>query len=333
MTTSKIQLIVPYYTKPENILPEELIHSEITVELQKAKKEIKNIIEEDLENIKKLASSQNKRLAFNEFRKPSSIIRMAFYIENDPLPTDQVSFYYAHWVMSLSTLQSLAQNVINLSAELSTHYTNYMNISGQDKRIAFAHLVHAYHDFNGYLINLRNTIIQYYDLFILTCNKIDPSHKEQTLIGYKSDMGHDQLLAATKELLLRGNKGRLAGFVLLRSAVEIFVTRELFDLKKSLKYSSRQIIFPSKDIPSLKSIWKRIEKLHLEKYFKTDSLKRIYAWQSIVAHRGNLSEEYIIWFVYYHTAIEIIGAFRANLRHYGDQILEELQKDGIIQIK
>jgi hypothetical protein len=41
MTTSKIQLIVPYYTKPENILPEELIHSEITVELQKAKKEIK----------------------------------------------------------------------------------------------------------------------------------------------------------------------------------------------------------------------------------------------------------------------------------------------------
>jgi hypothetical protein len=81
---------VPYYTKFENILPEELIHSEITGELQKAKKEIKNIIEEDLENIKKLADSQNKRLAFNEFRKPASIIRIAFYIENDPLPTDQV---------------------------------------------------------------------------------------------------------------------------------------------------------------------------------------------------------------------------------------------------
>lgn len=38
-------------------------------------------------------------------------------------------------------------------------------------------------------------------------------------------------------------------------------------------------------------------------------------------------------FVYYHTAIEIIGAFRANLNNHGDQILEALQKDGIIRIK
>jgi hypothetical protein len=61
---------------------------------------------------------------------------------------------------------------------------------------------------------------------------------------------------------LHGSWGRLAGFTLLRSAVEIFVIRELFDLKKSKKNSNNQIIFPSKDIPSLKAIWKGIEKLH-----------------------------------------------------------------------
>jgi hypothetical protein len=53
----------------------------------------------------------------------------------------------------------------------------------------------------------------------------------------------------------------------------------------------------------------------------------------MVAHKGNLAEEYLIWFVYYHTTIEIIGAFKANLRHYKDQILEELLKDGFILIK
>lgn len=127
--------------------------------------------------------------------------------------------------------------------------------------------------------------------------------------------------------------GRLAGFALLRSAVEIFITRELFDPKKSEKYNNNQIVFPSKEIPSVRVIWKRIEKLQLERYFKTDSLKRLYVWQSIVAHRGNLAEEYLIWFVYYHTTIEIIGAFKANLRNYRDQILEELQKDGLILIK
>jgi hypothetical protein len=183
------------------------------------------------------------------------------------------------------------------------------------------------------LISIRNTITQYYDLFVQTCNKIDPNNKEQTLIACKSDIGHDQLLAATKELLLRGNWGRLAGFALLRSAIEIHVTRELFDPNKSKKYSNNQIVFPGKDIPSLKAIWKRIEKLDLERYFKTDSLKRLYAWQSNVVHRGNLAEEYLIWFVYYHTTIEIIGAFKANLRHYRDQIIDELLKDGLILMK
>jgi hypothetical protein len=53
----------------------------------------------------------------------------------------------------------------------------------------------------------------------------------------------------------------------------------------------------------------------------------------ILTHRGNLAEEYLIWFVYYHTTVEIIGAFKANLRRYADQILEELLKDDLILIK
>ena len=285
-----------------------------------------------MREIKDLTIRQNKSIAFNEFSKPASIIRMAFYLEDDP-SYDDVSFYYAHWTMSFSTLQSLVQSAINMSTELKTYYKSYLNANIEEKRIAFNRFILPYEDFYGYLISIRNTITQYHDLFVQTCNKIDPNNKEQTLIAYKSDIGHDQLLAATKELLLRGNWGRLAGFALLRSAVEIFVTRELFDPKKSKKYSNNQIVFPGKDIPSLKVIWKRIEKLDLERYFKTDSLKRLYAWQSNVAHIGNLAEEYLIWFVYYHTTIEIIGAFKANLRHYRDQILDELLKDGLILIK
>lgn len=333
---SEIQNITPYFSKFENILPDELPDIKITEELGNAKNEINRTIEEDLKKIKDLTNRQNKSIAFNEFTKPASIIRMAFYIEGDP-SYDDVSFYFAHWTMSFSTLRSLAQSVIDISIELKTYYNNYLNANSQtqtqEKRVAFSRFIRAYQEFYGYLINIRNTITQYYDLFIQTCNKIDPNNKEETLIAYKSDIGHDQLLAATKELLLHGSWGRLAGFTLLRSAIEIFITRELFDPKKSKKYRNNQIIFPGQDIPSLKAIWNRIEKLNLQRYFKTDSLKRLYAWQSIVAHRGNLAEEYLIWFVYYHTAIEIIGAFKANLRQYGDQILEELQIDGLILVK
>ena len=257
---------------------------------------------------------------------------MAFPLEEDQ-SQDRIAHHYAHWLMSLSSLQLLAQDTIDLSAELKRYYADYMNASGHEKRIAFGRFVQTYSDFNGYLINLHNMIAQYYDWFILTCNEIDPNHTEQTVIAHKSDITHDQLLAATKELLLRGNYGRLAGFALLRSAVEIFITRELFDLKKSQKYGTREISFPGKDIPSINSIWKGIENLNLGQYFKTDSLKRLYGWESIVAHRGYLAEEYLIWFVYQHTAKEIISAFGANLKRYGDQILEALERDGIIKIK
>jgi hypothetical protein len=58
---SKIQSVTPRYTKFENILPDELSNVKIT---------------ED-------SSRQNKAIPFNEFLKPPSIIKAAFYIKQD----------------------------------------------------------------------------------------------------------------------------------------------------------------------------------------------------------------------------------------------------------
>jgi hypothetical protein len=44
---------------------------------------INEIIEEDLRNVKSLSTSQNKAIPFNEFLKPPSIIKAAFYIKED----------------------------------------------------------------------------------------------------------------------------------------------------------------------------------------------------------------------------------------------------------
>jgi hypothetical protein len=329
---SKIQSVTPRYAKFENILPDELSYTEITEELEEAKNEIHEIIEEDLRNVKTLSSSQNKAIPFNEFLKPPSIIKAAFYIKQDN-SQDPVLFYYAHWTMSFSALQSLAQSIIEKSRELKTLYANYMNATSHEKGIEFNHFVRAYQDFNGYLISIYNTIRQYYDLFVNVCNKIDSNNKEETLTKYQSDIDYRQLLAAVKELLLHGNMGRLIGFPLLRSALEVFITQELFTMKKSSKYSNNQVIFLKKRIPSIKTITRAIEKLNLERFFKTDSLRRSYDWQSIVIHRGYRTDDYLIWFIAERTALEILAAFNANLKHYRDQILEELQNKKEIQIK
>jgi hypothetical protein len=127
--------------------------------------------------------------------------------------------------------------------------------------------------------------------------------------------------------------GRLIGFPLLRSALEVFITQDLFNTNKSSKYNNNQIIFLKKGIPGPKTIIRIIEKLNLERFFKTDSLQRLYDWQSIAIHRGIRIEDYLLWFVCERTALEILAAFNANLKNYGDQILEELQNEKEIQIK
>jgi hypothetical protein len=332
---SRIQNVTSRYTKFENVLPEELSHTQITEELEDAKNEINNIIEEDLRNVKSLSNSQNKAVPFNQFLKPPSIIKAAFYLENDH-SQDPILFYYAHWTMSLSALRSLAQGIIEMSRELKTYYANYMNATANhEKGIEFNHFVSAYHDFNGYLASIYNVIKQYYDLFVHVCNEINSNNMEETLSQYQSDADTDyrQLLASIKELLLHGNIGRLVGFSLLRSALEVFITREIFNTKKSSKYSNNKIIFLKKDIPSPNTIIGIIEKLHLERFFKTDSLRRLHDWQNIVIYGGILTDDYLLWFVCERTALEILAAFNANLKHYRDQILEELQNEEEIQIK
>ena len=138
---STIQNVTSMYSRFENILQDELSHTRVTDELEEAKNKINNIIEEDLRNIKNLATSQNKTIPFNEFLKPPSIIKAAFYVESDQ-PQDPALFYYVHWTMSLSALRSLAQNIIEMSKELKSFYANYVNASTKnEKGIEFNHLI------------------------------------------------------------------------------------------------------------------------------------------------------------------------------------------------
>jgi hypothetical protein len=230
-------------------------------------------------------------------------------LEND-YSQDPLLFYYAHWTMSFSALRSLAQGIIELSRELKTFYANYMNAftATHEKGIVFNHFINAYQDFNGYLASISNIIKQYFDLFVHVCSEIDPNNKEEMLSQYhQSDTETDylQLLAAIKKLLSHGNIGRLVGFPLLKSALEVFITREIFDTKKSSKYS--KVIFLKKDTPSSKTIIRIIEKLNLERFFKTDSLRRLYDWQNVSTHKSIRTDDYLLWFVCERTALEILA--------------------------
>jgi hypothetical protein len=314
------------------MMPDDLAQTDVNTELQTAISELNKIIDEDKTNIQDLCIKENKTIPFKEYAKPEYIVNKGFWIPDDN-SFDKIAHYYAHWIMCVTTLEIISQKVLDMVAELKEYYKEYLNTGEQNRKFKFFYFVRAYQDFYGFLISIRNIIQQYYDLFVRTCNEIDSQNKEKPIYAYRSDIDHDQILAAVKELLLHGNWGRLAGFALLRSALEVFVTRKLFDPKNSKKYYNNEITFPQKEIPTLNSICGRIDKLQLGTYFKTDSIRRLYDWQSIVAHRGLLTEEYLIWFVYYVAVREVIVSFNNNLDQYGDQILAELHKVGKIRIK
>jgi len=68
--------------------------------------------------------------------KPPFAFKAGFYVDGNHLQ-DLILLYYAHWVMSLSTLRSLAQNIVQTLRELKSFYGSYMNnVNSQEKQIA-----------------------------------------------------------------------------------------------------------------------------------------------------------------------------------------------------
>lgn len=68
-----------------------------------------------------------------------------------------------------------------------------------------------------------------------------------------------------------------------------------------------------------------IDRLNLSKVFKTDIIRRIYAWGSIVSHRGPRTDEYITWFIR-GVAADLCDLFSLKIPIHRDKILKNLEE-------
>ena len=325
--------IMPLYSQFELILPEELTSS-IRSNLEKARTKFIEIHASNLASVKNLLDSipskKNKNIKFDKFEKdPHYIIKTAFKNRNE-VTINEVSFHFAHWYMSKVVIEEISKNLIGIFDGLLDSHKKYKSLlNDSDKRTNYFNYVRTYLDFYGYLVSMRNLIEQYHDNFVLLCRKIDPKINANTLIAATSDTFTFEFFGATRELLLRGNEGRLAGFPLLRSAAEVGIFAGLFDLRRSNKFSNMTVELKEKI--HLDDICRIIEKKNLNQ-FPTETLRRLYGWQSKVSHRGLRTKEYVLWFVYYYVR-GIINAFSSNLRRTNESILEELEKEKLIEFK
>lgn len=323
--------VLERYTKFENILPEELLNIDFN-ELVLIHEEIKKIMNEDLEYIKKITAKNNKSIKFDEFKRIEYLIELGFFVENDPRQ-EYDKFYCAHWYMSMVTLEMLTYSICTLSKGLVDYYKIYNDPATSlfDKKQNFNRFVRTWQDLYGYKVNIQNTIYQYYDLYVRAINEIDPNSNETPYYLAKSDTSPEGLQAAVKELLLHGNRGRIDGFVLLRSMVEIHITRSLFNLSDLTKYQGKKVVPAKKYLPSINAICRSIKRLKLDSIFKTDIIERLYDWGSKISHRGFRTDEYITWFIL-GVITQICNLFTVNLKDYKEKILNDLELNHQIKI-
>ena len=205
--TSRIQTLIQNYNIFENLLPEELLKVDFNA-LKTTKIEIKSIIDEDLQTIRNLSTQKNIIIDYVAFKKPEYIVRMGFFREGDVIQ-ENVQFYFAHWYMSVVTLVNLSNQIIKISEDLVKYYTLYCktDLPIIEKKINYNHFARAWLDFFGYLVNIYQSIYNYYDLIVRTMRMIDPDCLDQPYYLHKSDEGPAELQAAVKELLLYGNRG------------------------------------------------------------------------------------------------------------------------------
>ena len=185
---------------------------------------------------------------------------------------------------------------------------NCSDISLSDKRKYCGEWTGRYLQFNGYMISIHEIISDYHDMLEELCKKIDPTYRKARIYAWHSDIGSGDMLSAVEELLLKGNRGRLTGFPLIRSAMEIVITRNILDIKKSSKFKDKRIDFKKK-IPDIMSICNIIDNNKMGGTFDTDSIRRLYTWTSKVSHAGYRVPEAMLWYVLFFTNGHVIPRF------------------------
>jgi hypothetical protein len=336
--TSRISSLTGIYGKFTEILPEELLDDSVRGVLENAKLELQNIIQEDHKFIRNLIPKRGIGISLDDFEQSSYVIRKAFLLRNERVERtpELIKFLLAHWRMCKEPLLFLSNNMLEILPIVKKCFEDYnkLPIQQRAKRIAFINLTRRYQEFIGSAVNILDIIGEYSDMFNLSCNKIDPSYKLQG-ISRSAHIYEDELLAGATELLLRGNFGRHTASPLIRSVLEVILTRNILQTDQSKKFKKKIItILPGFQISD---ILNAADKVGVQVSIGTDSLRRIYEWGSISVHRAWRMQHVEMWYAWFAVNNIRRGIFVLNnnqrIESVVDSLLHYLEDKGKIKIE
>jgi|SRR5215204_3384200 hypothetical protein len=301
--TSKIIGLHELYGKYNEILPEEIggnrvRGNSVATELENHKILLQEIVTEDLQFIEDISKRNGLRPLINELLEQETIIRWAFELDDEGLvkkKTELIKEGLAKWLVCKETLILLSQKIIDELPRIIETYGDYKRKpkTSRDKRIAYINFTRYYQNFIGYSANIRDTIDEYHDIFNMTCKQIDPNY-EIDYLSNRSAIFASQIKHGVIELLLRGNLGRHAPFPLVRSYIEVLITRSLLNTKYSNKYKDKNIVV----LKSFKKddIWRLMRELNAGTELQIFATTLLYDWGSMSVHRAIRILHSMMWF-------------------------------------
>jgi hypothetical protein len=199
---------------------------------------------------------------------------------------------------------------------------------------AFIQLTRTYHDFFGCAVNIQDVVVDYEEVFDFLVRRIrDLNHPFQPR-RFTSDISHTELLAGVRDLLLRGNFGRFTPPPLLRSALEVIISRTLLDPNYSGNYRGHTV-----------EVQRGFQMLHIldaaDRFnypfsISTEAVRRMYEWGNISTHRAWRMRHSEIWYLLVviqqitHQGVVVIPDNQVS--QAWDNILDELIARGVIRI-
>jgi hypothetical protein len=308
--TSRIIDLHKLYGKYNEVLPEEIAGSRargnsVVTELENHRGLLHEIIREDLQFIEDISKRNGLRSLINELLDPETIIRWAFELDDEGLAkkkTELIKEGLAQWLVCKETLILLSQKISDELPHIIDTYGNYKRKpkTSRDKRIAYIGFTRYYQNFIGYSVNIRDTIDEYHDIFNMTCKQIDPNY-EIDYLWNRSAIFASHIKHAVVELLLRGNLGRHAPFPLVRSYIEILITRSLLNTKYSNKYKDKNIVV----LKSFKKddIWWLMRELSAGTELQIFATSLLYDWGSMSVHRAIRILHSMMWYSIIFTGV------------------------------
>jgi hypothetical protein len=327
------------------ILPEEL-NDNATQELNNARIQLKQIVDEDIDSLTKLlANTKIGKLSLADFEDIPHTIRWAFPLREEQFTrsSEEIKFFLGQWSMSKDVLLFLVDRMIKILPNVIQQSNDYTRSSPQrceKRRKVFIDLTRNYQKFIGFAVNIGDVIEEYNELFTFLSNKItDPKysvkdHRERKI----SYIFISELLSAAEELLLRGNIGRFTPTPLIRSALEVLIFRTILSPEDSSAYQGRyrgRKIEVQRSL-QLEDILNAAKKFNYKFSIGTDGVKRLYELRSISIHRAWRISHSSMWY-----ALHVVNRIRssglitiedAKLSKAFDNILDELVKEQKIKI-